>query len=106
MSDHSNREDGVSPRRRMSSPNDVAMSGCATAGRRTNVPAPWRRSTIRRAISSSSALRTVARDTPNRTESSRSPGNMAPGPRSAQSAATWALTSVDLVARTGRGIDL
>ena len=65
---------GAHPTPRMSSLNDVIVSSCAIFGSRTKVPAPRRRASKPSRTRSSSAARTVRRDTPRSTHSCRSDG--------------------------------
>ena len=69
---------GVSPRARMSSLNDVMSMPLATFGSATNVPAPRRRTRYPSRTSSSSAARTVRRETPRSMPSCRSDGIESP----------------------------
>ena len=80
---------GTHPRRRMSSVNDVMVSSCAIFGSLTNVPAPRRRTSKPSRTSSSSAARTVSRETPRSVLSWRSEGIASPTPSRSIRSSTW-----------------
>ena len=65
---------------RMSSVKEVIVSSCAIFGSLTNVPLPWRRTSIPSRTRSSSAARTVRRETPRSVQSWRSEGIASPTP--------------------------
>ena len=84
---------GVRPRWRMSSLNDVIVMPFATFGSATNVPAPRRRVRRPSRTSSSSAARTVSRETPSSMPSSRSDGIASPTSSDSISSSTWSRIS-------------
>ena len=91
------RDAGVMPRRCMSSVKDVIVSSCAIFGSLTNVPLPWRRTSNPSRTSSSSAARTVSRETPRFVDSWRSEGIASPTPSCSIRSSTWLRVSLCFV---------
>ena len=78
ISSESVRLAGLMPRRRTSSVKDVIVSSCAIFGSLTNVPEPRLRTRKPSRTRSSSAARTVSRETPRSALSWRSDGIASP----------------------------
>jgi hypothetical protein len=86
------RAPGSSPRRRISTENDVAAGDWPIFGPVVNAPAPWRRTALPADTSSSSARHSVIRETPSRAAIARSGGSGSPGAMVSSWSSTWSRT--------------